>query len=120
MDCKLLDPCSPWIFKLFKYVANTGFHRYAGYANSVIGSIVANQGFIDQFATVTDEETGEPALNANHISLWAAVYFITCIGIQFVAPYTADRFGRKFNMWGFTFFLTVVSLRIGKISRRSN
>ncbi|KAK7224294.1 hypothetical protein V2G26_012297 [Clonostachys chloroleuca] len=79
---------------------------YAGYANSVIGSIVANKGFIEQFATVKDPVTGQKALEPNHISLWAAGYFITTIAIQTVAPNTADRFGRKFNMWAVTFFLT--------------
>jgi len=84
--------------------------RYAGYANSVIGSIVANQGFINQYGTVRDPQTGKLALNATHISLWGALYFVTAICIQTVAPYTADRFGRKFNMWGITFFITVVGL----------
>ncbi|KAF4334038.1 general substrate transporter [Fusarium beomiforme] len=80
---------------------------YAGYANSVIGSIIANEGFIDYFATVKDPQTGKPALNTQHISLWSACYFITCILIQTIAPVTADKFGRKFNMWGVTFFLTL-------------
>ncbi|RFN47645.1 maltose permease mal31 [Fusarium flagelliforme] len=80
---------------------------YAGYANSVIGSIVANEGFITYFATVKDPETGNPALNAQHISLWSACYFVTSILIQCIAPITADKFGRKFNMWGVTFFLTL-------------
>ncbi|KAH7143442.1 general substrate transporter [Dactylonectria macrodidyma] len=80
---------------------------YAGYANSVIGSIIANQGFIQFFATVTDPDTGEPALNSQHISLWSACYFVSAILIQTIAPVTADKFGRKFNMWGITFFLTL-------------
>ncbi|KAH8736575.1 general substrate transporter [Ilyonectria robusta] len=80
---------------------------YAGYANSVIGSIIANEGFIRYFATVTDPDTGKPALDSQHISLWAACYFVSAILIQTIAPVTADRFGRKFNMWGITFFLTL-------------
>src|SRR4051812_47014807 len=86
------------------------FNSYAGYANSVIGSIVANQGFINQYGTVRDPATGKLALNATHISLWGALYFVTCIAIQIVAPTTADRYGRKFNMWGITVFITTVSL----------
>jgi MFS family permease len=93
---------------------------YAGYANSVIGSIVANQGFIDQYGTVRDPQTGKLALNATHISLWGALYFVTAICIQTVAPYTADRFGRKFNMWGITFFITVVSLEFVVLIRLSD
>ncbi|KAH7353178.1 general substrate transporter [Pyrenochaeta sp. MPI-SDFR-AT-0127] len=80
---------------------------YAGYANSVIGSIVANRGFINQYGTVRDPRTGVLALNATHIALWGALYFVSAVCIQTLAPYTADRFGRKFNMWGITFFITV-------------
>lgn len=82
-------------------------NRYSGYANSVIGSIVVNQGFIDQFGTIRDHQTGTLAVNSEHISLWGSLYFVTSILIQVVAPTTADRFGRKFNMWGVTFFLTL-------------
>ncbi|KAF0320270.1 MFS hexose transporter [Colletotrichum asianum] len=71
---------------------------YAGYANLVVGSIVANEGFIKQFATVRDPKTGQPALNANHVSLWSFMFFVTAIAIQLIAPHTADRFGRKFNI----------------------
>lgn len=88
-------------------------NRYAGYANSVIGSIIANEGFIEYFATVKDPQTGKPALNSQHISLWAACYFVTSILIQTIAPVTADKFGRKFNMWGVTFFLTLVGVYSG-------
>jgi hypothetical protein len=83
--------------------------RYAGYANSVIGSIVANRGFINQYGTVRDPKTGALALNATHIALWGALYFVSAVCIQSVAPTTADRYGRKFNMWGITFFITLVS-----------
>jgi MFS family permease len=80
----------------------------------VIGSIVANQGFINQYGTVKDPKTGKLALNAQHIALWGAVYFVTCIAIQLVAPTTADRYGRKFNMWGITVFITTASFHIPK------
>ncbi|KAJ0315177.1 hypothetical protein Brms1b_006290 [Colletotrichum noveboracense] len=89
---------------------------YAGYANSVVGNIVANEGFIKQFATVRDLKTGQPALNANHVSLWSSMFFVTAIAIQLIAPHTADRFGRKFNMWGVTFFLTL-SIIVAIISK---
>ncbi|KFA56515.1 hypothetical protein S40293_01180 [Stachybotrys chartarum IBT 40293] len=79
---------------------------YAGYGHSVIGSIIANEGFIQQFATVTDPETGGLALSSTHISLWQAITFISQIVIQLFAHITADKFGRKFNMWGFTILLT--------------
>ncbi|EEU37366.1 uncharacterized protein NECHADRAFT_86296 [Fusarium vanettenii 77-13-4] len=80
---------------------------YSGYGHSVIGSIIANEGFIEQFATVTDPETGAPALNSTHVSLWQAMNFASQIIIQLIAPITADRFGRKFNMWALTVFLAL-------------
>lgn len=87
--------------------------RYIGYANSVVGSIIANKGFIDHFATVTDPETGEPALDTMHISLWSAVWYVTQVFVQIASPVTADRWGRKFNMWLLTFFLLLVCLVSG-------
>jgi hypothetical protein len=100
-----------WIVSIGEYVwaqTLTDPRRYAGYANSVIGSIVANRGFINQYGTVRDNKTGALALNANHIALWGALYFVSAVCIQSVAPTTADRYGRKFNMWGITFFITLV------------
>lgn len=79
--------------------------RYIGYANSVIGSIIANKGFIEHFATVVDRETGEPALDAMHISLWSAIWNITQIFVQIASPMIADKWGRKINMWVFSVFL---------------
>lgn len=68
---------------------------------------MANQGFINQVATVTNAE-GERELNATHISLWQAISFVAHIVIQLIAPITADRLRRKFNLWALTFFLTLV------------
>ncbi|CRK44185.1 hypothetical protein BN1723_000871 [Verticillium longisporum] len=62
---------------------------YAGYAASVIGSIIANEGFIRQFATVTDSETGARVLASTHVSLWQAINFVAQIFIQMIAPITA-------------------------------
>ncbi|KAG7149040.1 High-affinity hexose transporter ght4 like protein [Verticillium longisporum] len=50
---------------------------YAGYAASVIGSIIANEGFIRQFATVTDSETGARVLASTHFNMWALTVFLT-------------------------------------------
>ena len=82
--------------------------RYVGYGASVVGSIVANKGFIEQFATVTDPATGERVLDANHIGIWGAISFASQIFIQLVSPVTADRWGRKFNMYALTVFFTLV------------
>lgn len=84
--------------------------RYIGYGHSVIGSIVINRGFIQQFATVTNPWTGQPDLDAHHIGLWNGLTFVAQIVFQIISPLTADRWGRKFNLWAFTFFLTLVRL----------
>lgn len=76
---------------------------------SVVGSIVANQGFINQFATVTDPETGERVLDAKHVALWSAIVFASQVVSQILSPFSADRWGRKMNMYILTFFLTLVS-----------
>ncbi|ROT37977.1 general substrate transporter [Sodiomyces alkalinus F11] len=80
---------------------------YIGYGNSVVGSIIANRGFVQQFATVTNPDTGEPDLDAHHLGLWNGLNFVAQIVVQMISPFTADRWGRKFNMWAFTFFLTL-------------
>jgi MFS family permease len=103
-----LQECKQCLVLRIHYISLIVF-RYAGYANSVIGSIVANRGFIAQYGTVKDPKTGKLALNATHIALWGALYFVTAVLIQTVGPYCADRFGRKFNMWAITFFITLVS-----------
>ncbi|KAL2752048.1 hypothetical protein ACRALDRAFT_1083634 [Sodiomyces alcalophilus JCM 7366] len=82
---------------------------YIGYGNSVVGSIIANRGFVQQFATVTNPDTGQPDLDAQHIGLWNGLNFAAQIVVQIISPFTADRWGRKFNMWAFTFFLTLLT-----------
>ena len=105
----ILEPCTWFVCDNFLLTA-LFCCRYTGYAHSLIGSIIANEGFIKQFATVTDPATGEPALDSQHISLWQASSFVSQIFIQLFSHLTADRYGRKFNMWAFTALLTTVSL----------
>ena len=68
--------------------------------------MVTNKGFLHQFATRTNGEGGRE-LDSNHISLWNSLSFVSGFIIQFIAPWTADRFGRKFNLWFLTFWLTL-------------
>lgn len=70
---------------------------------------MANEGFIRQFATVTDPETGARVLDANHVSLWGAVTFASQIVVQLFSGHIADRWGRKINMWLLQGVLTAVS-----------
>ncbi|KAH7039567.1 general substrate transporter [Microdochium trichocladiopsis] len=88
---------------------------YAGYANSVVGSIVANQGFIDYFGSTRDPATGKLALNPQYVSLWGAIYSIAQILIQVMAPWASDRFGRKLCMWLISLFI-VISIIIQVVS----
>lgn len=74
-----------------------------------MGNIVANEGFIKQFATVADPETGAMVLNATHVSIWSAVNYAAQIVFQLISPITADRFGRRINLWVLTCLLTLVS-----------
>ncbi|KIR70588.1 sugar transporter [Cryptococcus deuterogattii CA1014] len=60
-----------------------------GYQIGMNGNIIANQGFINQFATTVDNKTGEPILSAS---------VLTAIG----TIHLAARFGRKpamFALW---------------------
>ncbi|ORY35933.1 general substrate transporter [Naematelia encephala] len=75
---------------------------YIGYTLSAPGNIVANPGFINQFGTVRDA-TGALALNAKYVSLWSGFNYVSQIFSQAVSPIIGDRFGRRINMYLFTF-----------------
>jgi MFS family permease len=103
----------------WQHLINSRVTSYAGYANSVIGSIIANPGFIKFFGTTKDPVTGQTALDPLHVSIWSAIYSVSCIAIQLVAPWTADKYGRKFNMWFITLFITGVSSS-SRLGNKSN
>lgn len=51
---------------------------------------------------------GKLALNANYVGLWNAMNYVTQAVAQFGSPFTANRFGIRFNMWAFTLFKLLV------------
>ncbi|KAF4496388.1 General alpha-glucoside permease [Fusarium agapanthi] len=69
-----------------------------GYQIAMQASIIANKGFVQQFATAVSEE-GEKFLASNIIATWSAGQnvgqFLGQIGISFVVA----RFGRKISMY---------------------
>ncbi|KAH8080079.1 general substrate transporter [Filobasidium floriforme] len=78
---------------------------YLGFTLTIPGSIIVNQGFIDQFGTVRNAETGKLELNAVHVSIWGGTNFAVQVLLQMLSPITADRFGLRPNMYIFTFFM---------------
>lgn len=81
--------------------------RYLGYTLSLPGSIVANRGFIAQFGTVY--VNGQLQLDAQYVGLWNAINFVSQVIFQMISPFSADRFGLKFNLYTFSFFILLVS-----------
>jgi hypothetical protein len=62
----------------------------------------------DTFATVTNPQ-GRRILDANYVGLWGAISYVTQAMAQFASPFTAQKFGLRFNMWLFTIMKLVVS-----------
>jgi MFS family permease len=87
----------------------TDTHSYIGYAGAAIGNIVANPGFIQQFGTVLNVETGALELEAQHVSAWGAAQQVAQIAFQLSSPFVVDRYGRKIAMYGLTINVIIVS-----------
>lgn len=51
---------------------------------------------------------GQLALNASYVGLWGAINYVTQAVAQFGSPFTANKFGIRFNMWLFTLFKLLV------------
>lgn len=74
--------------------------KYVGFTHS-------RAGFINQFGTVHNAQTGALELNASHISLWAGFSYVAQIATQILSPITGDRYGRRFNMYCFTIAMVI-------------
>lgn len=74
--------------------------------NIELGSL---SGFVEQFGTIISA-TGVKTLDANYVGLWGAISYVTQAMAQFTSPFTANRFGLRFNMWFFTIMKLVVSV----------
>ncbi|WWD00964.1 hypothetical protein V866_007902 [Kwoniella sp. B9012] len=72
-----------------------------GYQIGINGNIIANPGFVKQFATVTDSK-GEPALSAPVLSAIGTIQSVGQIVGMTSVPFLASRYGRKpamFLLW---------------------
>jgi hypothetical protein len=63
---------------------------------------------VNQFGTVIDAD-GVLQLNAQYVGLWSAINFVSQVVFQFISPFSANRFGLKFNMYTFTAMITLVN-----------
>ena len=75
-----------------------------GYAQSIPGSIVSNQGFINQFGTIVNAKTGKLSLNAHYVSIWGGIVGVGILVGQQMGSILADKYGRTLSR----IFLTVV------------
>ena len=71
-------------------------------------------GFIAQFGTVRDAK-GALQLNANHVGLWNAINYVAQAVAQFGSPFSAQKFGIRFNMYLFTGFKLIVRCLLRRI-----
>ncbi|RBQ71291.1 hypothetical protein FVER14953_20708 [Fusarium verticillioides] len=67
-----------------------------GYEIAVQASIIANKGFIQQFATAVNEES-EKFLASNIIATWSAGQNVGQVLGQIGISFVVDRFGRKIS-----------------------
>ena len=80
----------------------------SGYQNQLSGSIIANPGFINQFAA------DHKKLNATHVSTFGGLFSAGQVIGQASVPFISERFGRKIAMYYFCIILLVVSdTRVG-------
>ncbi|WWD20939.1 hypothetical protein CI109_105417 [Kwoniella shandongensis] len=75
-----------------------------GYQNQMISSIVANKGFIAQFAE------GGTKLKPEHVSAFGGIFSAGQVVGQFSIQWVSDWFGRKGAMWTFMALLTLAAI----------
>ncbi|KAF4809032.1 MFS transporter fmqE [Colletotrichum siamense] len=98
-------------FKAFKVCSATCFAvafsaATDGYQIGINGNIIANPGFINQFATETTSR-GEPNLAAPILSAWSSIMSVGQIIGMTTVPFLSDRFGRKGAMYWYWFILSM-------------
>ncbi|ORX37529.1 general substrate transporter [Kockovaella imperatae] len=106
---ELSIPRTIWVFRRSVLVCLAVYTDYVceGFELGAGGSIVANQGFIKQFATVKDQ-TGVRGLDPTWLSTWSALLNVGQIVTFTHISWVADRFGRKVS-----FYLAWVWLVVG-------
>ncbi|KAJ4237546.1 hypothetical protein NW757_013282 [Fusarium falciforme] len=75
-----------------------------GYQIGINASIVANKGFVQQFATKTSAE-GDPYLESPILSAWGSIMSVGQIFGTATIPFISHRFGRKAAMWWLWLFV---------------
>ncbi|KAM0425875.1 hypothetical protein ACHAPT_008813 [Fusarium lateritium] len=89
--------------KTFKWAAATCFGAAFsaatdGYQIGMDSSIVANKGFVHQFATEMDPN-GDPYLASPILSSWGALMSVGQVVGTASIPFISTRYGRKIAMW---------------------
>ncbi|KAM0260004.1 hypothetical protein ACHAPA_010450 [Fusarium lateritium] len=77
-----------------------------GYQIGINGSIIANKGFVHQFATATNAD-GDEYLTAPILAGWSSIMSVGQIMGMLTIPFLSDRYGRKMAMW--TYWTILVS-----------
>ncbi|SCN84051.1 probable maltose permease (MalP) [Fusarium fujikuroi] len=77
-----------------------------GYQIGINGSIIANKGFVHQFATATNAD-GDEYLTAPTLAGWSSIMSVGQIIGMLTIPFLSDRYGRKIAMW--TYWTILVS-----------
>ncbi|WKT53474.1 Major facilitator, sugar transporter-like [Fusarium oxysporum f. sp. vasinfectum] len=77
-----------------------------GYQIGINGSIIANKGFVHQFATATNAD-GDEYLTAPILAGWSSIMSVGQIIGMLTIPFLSDRYGRKTAMW--TYWTILVS-----------
>ena len=68
------------------------------------GNVIANPGFVAQFATETND-AGEPVLASPVLSAWSSIMSVGQIIGMTTLPFLSDRFGRKAAMYWYWLIL---------------
>ncbi|KAH8819236.1 sugar transporter [Xylogone sp. PMI_703] len=77
-----------------------------GYQIGMNGNIIANPGFVKQFATRSNA-AGDPVLASPILSGWSSIMSIGQIIGMTTIPFLSDRFGRKAAMYWYWFILAM-------------
>ncbi|KAL2819165.1 general substrate transporter [Aspergillus granulosus] len=85
-----------------------------GHQIGMLGNIIANQGFINQFGTKVNS-AGETYLASPILSAWNAIGSVGQVTGMTTLPFLSDRLGRKVAMFYYLFMLAI-SVMIESIS----
>ncbi|CEN61033.1 hypothetical protein ASPCAL07702 [Aspergillus calidoustus] len=87
-----------------------------GYQIGINGSIIANQGFVEQFATKVDG-SGKPYLASPILAGWSSIMSVGQIIGMVTIPFVSSRFGRKIAMY--TYWVVLMTSVLAESLARS-